>query len=73
MLKNLKGEMAKNGITAHDIGSVIEKSERTVRDKIGGISFFDFPEAVAIRDKFFPGLRLEYLFYNSQEDQNESA
>ena len=64
MLKNLQAEMTRFGVTNHDIGAVIGKAERTVRDKVNGVYAFDFPEAVSIRETFFPGLRLEYLFFD---------
>ena len=65
MLKNLQAEMTRFGATNQDIGTAIGKAERTVRDKISGLYAFDFPEAVSIRDKFFPGMRLEYLFFDA--------
>lgn len=62
MLNNLRAEMARNQVKTVDISSVIKRSDRAVRLKIAGENAFTVPEAVAIRDRFFPGLSLEYLF-----------
>ncbi|MGM9630035.1 XRE family transcriptional regulator [Butyricicoccus sp.] len=62
MLRNLQAEIVRNQISVSEIGRVICKTDRTARDKINGVSAFTFPEAVKIRDVFFPSMRLEYLF-----------
>lgn len=62
MLNNLKAEMARYGVSSADIAKAIEKAERSVRDKIKGVYDFTLPEAILVRDKFFPGMSLEYLF-----------
>lgn len=36
----------------------------TAANKIDGVTKITFDEAVAIRDKFFPGIGLEYLYQN---------
>ena len=64
MLRNLQEEMKRNCLTSYDIGTAIEKTERSARDKINGVSMFDIREAVKVRDQYFPGLRLEYLFFD---------
>lgn len=70
-MKNLKAEMKRYGITASDIQKVLGCSERTVRNKLSGDSAFTCPEAFEIRDAFFKGMRLEYLF--SSENNPKSA
>jgi predicted transcriptional regulator len=61
-MKNLIAEMKRFGVTIADIQRLLDVSERTVRNKLSGDSDFTYPEAVKIRDSYFPSLRLEYLF-----------
>lgn len=65
MLSNLRAEMTRYGVTASDIAREIGKTDRSIRDKISGKRDFTLPESAAIRDAFFPGLSLEYLFARS--------
>ena len=67
---NLKAEMARFGVSNRDIHLAIGKSERSVRDKLSGGFGFSFDEALLIRDRFFTGLSLEYLF---RRDEKEPA
>lgn len=62
-MNNLKAEMERYGITILDIQQLLGVSERTVRNKLSGETDFTYPEALNIRDTFFPNLRMEYLFY----------
>lgn len=62
MYPNLEAEMTRNGIKNEDIAKAIGRDERTVRNKRSGATEFTFSEALAIRDKFFPSLTLEYIF-----------
>lgn len=62
MLLNLRAEMARYGISAEDLARVTKKTPRSIRDKISGKRDFTLPEGAAIRDAFFPGMSLEYLF-----------
>ena len=64
MLANLKAEMCRRSLTAKDIGAIIQKSDKTTRDKINGKSGFSVEEAFKTRDALFPGLEIEYLFAN---------
>ena len=61
-MKNLQAEMKRNGLSVMDISRVIHRTERSTRDKVNGNRAFTFPEVIAIRDAFFPSMRLEYLF-----------
>ena len=65
MLSNLKAEMARRGITSTDIGRIINKTSRTTRDKISGRYPFTLDEAKKIRDTFFVGMDLDFLFLQS--------
>ena len=71
MLKNLKAEMVRNDVSIAAIAKEIKKSNRGVRDNLNGKYEFDFSEAVAIRDAFFPDMTLEYLF--ASEDKQVKA
>lgn len=62
MLQNLKAEMTRRNVGTSDIGRVIGKSTRTAIDKVAGRYPFTFSEAKAIRDSFFQGMDLEFLF-----------
>lgn len=62
MFPNLHAEMARCNITATDFAKVIHKTNRSIRDKIGGQGDFTLTEVCAIRDAFFPEMTLEYLF-----------
>lgn len=62
MFNNLKAEMVRNGISTEMIRAVINKTDKTTRDKINGKSDLYLSEAVKIRDELFPGMSLEYLF-----------
>lgn len=67
MLCNLKAEMARNNISSLDLAKAAGKTERCIRDKLNGKTQFSIPEAVSVRDKFFPGFSLEYLFTQANE------
>jgi hypothetical protein len=82
VLYNLKAEMARKGLTSHEIAAAIGKVERSARDKINCLRAFDFNETILIRDRFFPGMDLEYLFagnatteayINNKGDEHENC
>ena len=62
MYVNLKAEMEKKNITVSDIAQSIRKTDRSIRDKINGNGNFTWSEVNSIRDSFFPGMSMEYLF-----------
>lgn len=66
MYKNLKQEMESKGITIKALAAAIGVQYQAVSLKISGESDFWFTEAQTIRDVFFPGMQLEYLFEKSQ-------
>ena len=59
-MNNLKAEMARYGVTEKNIQEVLES----------GVTEFSFPECIKIRNKFFEGYKLEYLF---AQDNSKSA
>ena len=65
-MSNLAAEMARNGISNADLQSVLGCTDKTVRNKMAGATEFSVGEAMRIRDTFFPGLRIEYLFAQAE-------
>lgn len=62
MLHNLKAEMVRAGIKNSDIAKAIAVNERSIRNKMRGVTQFTFKETRKIRDTYFPGMSFEYLF-----------
>lgn len=61
-MQNLSAEMVRFGVGISDIQNLLGCSNNTVRNKLNGISEFSVGEAMKIRNKFFPGFKVEYLF-----------
>lgn len=61
-MKNLSAEMARFGVSYADLTDLLNCTQKTVSNKLNGSTEFSVSEAMKIRDKFFPGMRLEYLF-----------
>ena len=68
-MRNLSAEMARYGVTNADIQRLLSCTDKTVRNKIGGMSEFSISEAFKIRDTFFSSLRVEYLFSSADEKE----
>ena len=66
-MRNLSAEMARYGVKNADIQKLLSCTDKTVRHKIDGVTEFSVAEALKIRDVFFPGLRVEYLFATADE------
>lgn len=62
MFKNLEAEMIRRSVSREGIADFLNQSYNTVCKKMRGDAVFDLDEAFAIRDRFFPGCNLEYLF-----------
>lgn len=71
MYANLEAEMTRIGIKNEDIAKVINRDERTVRNKRSGVTEFTLNETMMIRDVFFHGLTLEYLFKRNSAPDKE--
>lgn len=69
-MKNLKAEMQRNDLTVWDIVETIGCSEKTARNKINGETDFTYPEAEKVRNRLFPGLRMEYLFHPDKPEKS---
>lgn len=73
MLSNLKAEMARANVTVPAIAQVVKRGDRTVRERIKGNGCFSVPDAMAVRDAFFPGMDLEYLFAKTETEKRDST
>ena len=71
MYDNLRAEMAREHIGNTEIAKAINKNDKTVRNKMHGITLWLFDEAVKIRDTYFPTLKLEYLFAKTKSGIEE--
>lgn len=65
-MSNLAAEMARNGVSISDFQTVLGCTDKTVRNKMTGATEFSVGEAMKIRDTFFPGMRIEYLFAQNE-------
>ena len=63
----LIGEMAKKRITIEAVSSCLSTHRNTVSNKLNGGSF-SIEEAEIIRNTFFPGIELEYLFKKTKSE-----
>lgn len=61
-MKNLIAEMARFGIKIVDIQNCLGCTDKTAKGKVEGTSEISVADAFKIRDTFFPGMRIEYLF-----------
>lgn len=59
---NLKAEMARANITIAEICKITSKSRSAVSKNLNGSGSFTVDEGIAIRNKFFPNLSIDYLF-----------
>lgn len=63
----LRLAIMKAGITIKKLASDIGVSEKTLRNKLDGVTDFTWPEAQAIRDIVSPGSEIETLFATDEE------
>lgn len=68
-MRNLRAEMTRFGVTNSDIQTALACSGKTATNKLSNVTEFSVSEALKIRDTFFPGLRIEYLFATAEEVQ----
>lgn len=62
MQRNIEQEMKRYNIGLYDIKDLLGCSEKTVRNKLSGVTDFTYEETKKIRNRFFPGMKIEYLF-----------
>lgn len=68
-MRNIEIQMPKFNVTYFDLQKVLGCTEKTVRNKLNGVTDFTYGEAKKIRDSLFTGMSIEYLF-DSSENQN---
>ena len=64
---NLEAEMKRKKITRNDVASLLGLSYRTIHSRFNGESEWGYAECVKVRDAFFPGMELDYLFTTIEE------
>lgn len=62
MYRVLRGEMVKADISIHDLALKIGITERSLRNKINGVTSFTWNEVLEIRGIVSPTMSLEKLF-----------
>ncbi len=65
MLHNLMAEIARSGIGRKQMAEAIGISEKALQNKLYARSDFTVPEAIKLRETFFPDKDLNYLFDNN--------
>ena len=68
-MQNLLAEMKRYGIRNKDLSQVLSLTDRTISNKLAGETEFTVKEALAVRDTFFPGLRISYLFAETDDPE----
>lgn len=68
---NLVGEIAKRGVKKSEIAKCIGTSYKSLGNKLSGKTKFSLPEAMQIKDKFFPEFTLDELFAKCMTENNE--
>lgn len=63
--------MERRGLGISDLQQVLGCSEKTVRNKLNGVTEFTIREAIEVRNRCFDGLSLEYLFATDDEEERE--
>ena len=69
MFANLNAEMVRRGVTPVAIANIIGKTEKSTRAKLAGKYPFTLSEAKKIRDTYFLGYDLDYLFEQTERTQ----
>ena len=62
MFPNLTKEFKNKGITYKAVAGLIGCSEKSVQNKMSGITDFTLSEVLLITDNMFPEYELRYLF-----------
>lgn len=62
MYKNLLAEMVRNDIDKKDLARTLQLSEKTVSNKLNGITAFTVPEAKVIMQMLPKNYTFDYLF-----------
>lgn len=59
---NLEAEMKRKKISRMDIANLLGVSYSTIHSRFNGNSEWTYGECVSIRDAYFEGMELDYLF-----------
>ena len=73
MYKNLLAEMARRGINNLQIAKAIGINPSTLSAKLNSYDRLKLCEAERIKEIFFPGMSIEYLFATEPEGEDKSA
>ena len=68
-MQNLLAEMRRYGVKNKDLSALLSLTDRTITNKLAGETEFTVQEALAVRDAFFPGLRISYLFAETTDSE----
>lgn len=66
MFLTLRAEMVRHGVSKDDIAKLLGQNEKTTRNRLSGKLDFTVWEMKKIKDKFFPKLTVDYLFYDEE-------
>ena len=72
MFGNLLAEMARNRLSGKEISKDV-MSYRSWKNKITGTTEFTLSEMVVLRNRWFPGLTLDYLFQPTHSNGKKGA
>lgn len=72
-MKNLIAEMGRYGVSNKALADLLDCDVATVRNRISGKTQFTVDDALKIRDVFFPGMQIEYLFASAKDDVSVNA
>ena len=62
MFRTLRGEMVKAGLSVSQLASKVNISEKSLRNKLNGVTEFTWNEVLEIRKIVSPNMQLEDLF-----------
>lgn len=65
MLKNLRAAMVAKKVSVVAMARLLGTTEKTVNNKLNGVTDFTLPEALSIKENLFPEYDLCYLFMAS--------
>jgi len=66
MFPSLRAEMARYGIKTKDIAECLDLNRKTAERKLAGSAYVTNVEMWKIRDGFFPGKTIDYLFSTNE-------
>lgn len=58
----LKAEMARRNLKGADIAETLSISRKSAYNKINGRTDFTLKQTIRVRDAYFPGMTIDYLF-----------